>query len=924
MKEKKKKKNLKMIQLVSTVCLTLILFVGGILAVPPTPEAIEKWIAEGILEEKLASWRKIDSSHELEHATAEPRFILSSTATADAPDTLQLVVILIDFDDNPATVGDSAKFDSLLFSEDIVPSGSMTDFYTENSYGQVYVTGDVYGWYRADNDYSWYVGQNDGDNAGYLAAEAVWKADADGVDFRKYTGGVPGQFENLVVIHAGPGAETGAYGIWSHASSLPSIVNPDSVYFTRYTMQPETYNGGLSTVGVYCHEFGHTLGLPDYYDTDYDPPGSDGLGSWAVMAGGSWNGNGGDQPSHFCAYSKIWLGWVDPIYVLDTASNGTNSILRAEIPQVESEPVIYKLKNTAGSFYEYWLVENRQQVGFDAALPGSGLAIYHIDTWVSSNTDPDRYRNCLEEADGNWSLRYLTGVAAQAGDLWPGSTNNRDFTDFSWPNSKYNEGADTVSSQIGIWNISDSDSLMYADLEAVFTHPWPIFHDEDPVRFLDAAPDGDGDGVMEAGETITFFFRIENLMGQSFEPSARLTIDYPGITWITQEIAFGSALGTVLEFYGNEGGHGTPGPVPIQFTLPAELDAANVVCTLTVLSDATFNGLGTDGDFVSHMEFEAVLGQPGVLIVDDDNEGSSSEVYRSAVGHIGQAWGYWDKSTGSPTGADLTAYETVIWHTGDPITGGALTADDITALEGFLDDGGNLLLSSIHTAEQFSTTDPTFLSDYLHCGYLGYQYTPFFDGVDGKLISEGTSYQFDVAFMANLDRLEIIAPADTAFIFPMTGAISGLTYSGDNKVVFLAFPIEFIGDNITGRNTKDTLMSRIFTFFDSSPTGVNDDVVQTGLPGDFALSQNYPNPFNPSTEISYTIPSGRSVNTRLVVYNLLGREVTTLVDMVQAPGTYTASWNGTNNGGKKVSSGMYLYRLTHGDRSETRKMVLVK
>ena len=78
-----------MIQMVSTICLTLSLLVAGVMAVPPAPEAIEQWKAEGILEEKLAAWRLIDPSHDHEHATADPRYKLSANATADAPDTLQ-------------------------------------------------------------------------------------------------------------------------------------------------------------------------------------------------------------------------------------------------------------------------------------------------------------------------------------------------------------------------------------------------------------------------------------------------------------------------------------------------------------------------------------------------------------------------------------------------------------------------------------------------------------------------------------------------------------------------------------------------------------------------------------------------------------------------------------------------------------------
>ncbi len=916
-------------KLTCSVVLALVLFVTGALAVPPSPESVEQWKADGTLEENLAIWRKIDPPHYSDDLTAKPTFKLSADATADAPDTLQLIVILIDFFDHPASIGDSAKFDSLLFSEGVVPTGSMTDYYLENSYGKVFIKGDVYGWFRADKSYDYYVGLTSGQYAGELAANAVWKADSSGVDFRKYTGGVAGFHTGLVIIHAGCGAEAcspAADHIWSHQSSLPTTVDPDSVYLTEYTMQPEIYQGGLTTMGVFCHEYGHILGLPDYYDTDYDPPGSEGLGSWAVMAGGSWNGpRGGEQPSHFCAYSKIFLGYVEPIYVFDTASDGSHSIIQAPIPQVESEPVIYKIKNQTKSFYEYWLVENRQKVGFDASLPGEGLAIYHFDIRVANNGNPDRYRNCLEEADGDWSLRY-DGVRGESGDLWPGSTNNRDFMDFSWPNSRYNEidalsdDPDSVS-EVGVWNISDSDSLMFADLESRFTHPWPALIVSDSLRFSDAAPGGNGDGIMDAGETISFFFRVTNLMGQSFRPFGRLTVDHPDVIWVTQEVTFGASLGTVLDYYGNELGSSEP----IVFTLPADMEAANVTFTLTIESDAAYYPERV-GDFSTSFDFEEVFGIPSVLVVDDDNGADLSVSYKSGISGVGLAYRTWNKTGGSPSAADLTPYSTVVWHTGDPVAGGCLNVADVTALRGFLDGGGNLLLSSIHAVDSVSDFDSAFVRDYLHCSKIRDQFSMGLNGVDGQPLSEGTFYRFNVPFQSNLDHLEVYPPAQSAFTGFMTGTHC-LTYSGDYQLVLMTLPIEFIGDNYMGGNTRDTLLGRVFAFFDGTLTSIDDGITQTGLPGAFALSQNYPNPFNPATQISYTIPAGGSTGdarTQLVVYNVLGQDVKTLVDKVQAPGTYTVDWDGKNRAGDKVSSGMYMYRLVYGDLSETRKMVLVK
>ena len=101
----------------------------------------------------------------------------------------------------------------------------------------------------------------------------------------------------------------------------------------------------------------------------------------------------------------------------------------------------------------------------------------------------------------------------------------------------------------------------------------------------------------------------------------------------------------------------------------------------------------------------------------------------------------------------------------------------------------------------------------------------------------------------------------------------------------------------------------------SEITGVDD--ANTKLPNEFSLSQNYPNPFNPSTTISYELPISGFVN--LKIYDLLGREVATLVNKEQQKGNYQVSFDGS-----KLSSGVYYYRLQAGDFIQTKKMILIK
>ena len=94
------------------------------------------------------------------------------------------------------------------------------------------------------------------------------------------------------------------------------------------------------------------------------------------------------------------------------------------------------------------------------------------------------------------------------------------------------------------------------------------------------------------------------------------------------------------------------------------------------------------------------------------------------------------------------------------------------------------------------------------------------------------------------------------------------------------------------------------------------------LPQSFSLTQNYPNPFNPSTTIGYSVPANSHV--RLTIYNIRGQTIATLVDGVKPQGRYEETWNGTNEVGSQVASGVYFYRLETNQNTETKKMVLLK
>ena len=111
-------------------------------------------------------------------------------------------------------------------------------------------------------------------------------------------------------------------------------------------------------------------------------------------------------------------------------------------------------------------------------------------------------------------------------------------------------------------------------------------------------------------------------------------------------------------------------------------------------------------------------------------------------------------------------------------------------------------------------------------------------------------------------------------------------------------------------------------------TEVSGDERTDPLPEEYLLSQNYPNPFNPTTSIQYSVVSDQIIHhsplVTLKIFNLLGQEVRTLVNELQEPGYYTVTWNGQDRLGQDVPSGIYFYRLTGGEFTEIRRMVLMK
>ncbi len=354
----------------------------------------------------------------------------------------KVLVLLVDFPDKMYSVS-SDFFDALLYNRS---AGTLWDFYNKTSYGVLdLITNNScasIGWINASQNYDYYVNSNHGlsgeypKNAQRIVEEAVLLADQY-IDFSDYDNDGDGFVDALFVVHAGTGAEYSGSSsdIWSHAWSTFDPIRVDGVNVYRYAMTPEYWvNPGDMTIGVYAHELGHAaFGLPDLYDRDNT---SYGLGYWSLMSYGSWNGNNGSFPAFPEAWSRLMMGY------------GTSTTLNAPINNKE----ILNSANNSNQFFrinslsnvkEYFLIENKQPYSFDRYLPSSGLLVYHIDENIQSQNDKEwfpskdstkHYFVALEQADGLWELEKKINKG-NAGDPFPGTSNNTNFTNSSKPNS---------------------------------------------------------------------------------------------------------------------------------------------------------------------------------------------------------------------------------------------------------------------------------------------------------------------------------------------------------------------------------------------------------------------------------------------------------------------------------------------------------
>jgi M6 family metalloprotease-like protein len=297
--------------------------------------------------------------------------------------------------------------------------GTVANYYKEISYGAVSLQGDVVGWYHLNYSMVYYGRDctriDDSDCSGsptswWIARDAAAIAGRD-VNFSNY--------DYYVFVHSGVGEEsTGSKNkdnVWS-VSYLGGVwLRTKDKSIDKFDIVPELEAGGAVPIGVYTHEFGHLLGLPDLYNTS---TGLTIMGPWSLMDKGLWNGDPpGSSPAHMEAWSKIKLGWLDGS-LLAVANDGTIANYTIDATEVASEAVhVVEIPVSSGSPpTQYYLVEVREQVGFDKGLPASGVLITYVDEKV--------FIKKVSVIDAHPGVPGLANATWQVGQVFTDQKNN--------------------------------------------------------------------------------------------------------------------------------------------------------------------------------------------------------------------------------------------------------------------------------------------------------------------------------------------------------------------------------------------------------------------------------------------------------------------------------------------------------------------
>lgn len=344
-------------------------------------------------------------------ATGDAKYTYSSCAFPSKGEP-HSIVVLVEYQNVKFSMEDPhTYYNNYLNGENFTQfgaTGSCSKYFEDNSRGQFKVTFDLYGPITLKHDRKYYGGGPNDTYAHEMVIEAVDALD-EIVDFSQYDHNGDRLVDSIYIIYAGEGEANGGpkESVWPHSwelSEADQAKKVDGVYVDAYGCSNELYGSTPEGIGGFTHEFCHVMGLPDLYNTDnsydYTTP-----CSWDLLDGGSYN-NEGRTPPNLSAFELYSLGWMKPEEIIE---DGDYSL--------EPLDVSYKayMMTTREKEDEFFVVENRQQKGWDQFLPGHGMLVWHIDfdqkRWDDNivNNQRNHQNVILVRADNMADLQTATG-----------------------------------------------------------------------------------------------------------------------------------------------------------------------------------------------------------------------------------------------------------------------------------------------------------------------------------------------------------------------------------------------------------------------------------------------------------------------------------------------------------------------------------
>ena len=378
------------------------------------------------------------------------------------------LVILVNFTD-VAFETDKAEMDSMLTGKNytrdysyfyrgkkqsITSKGSAWQYFYDSSNGHYDPQFDVIGPVTVSKNMAYYgKNVNDFDAAPWTMVEEACQLVDDSVDFKQYDNDHDGYVDFVYVIYAGYGEADGGdkNTIWPHSywlltAGITLKVDGKCVDLYACGNEMDSRTNYHTGIGTFCHEFSHVLGLPDLYETTgYGTYKT--IGAWSILDYGPYN-NDGNTPPAYSAYEQFFMGWLMPRLIVDAENVELEELQASNSALLISSSDQHNLIGNDPKPTTFYLLENRQQVGWDEYLPGHGLMLtkvqYDYNKWINNtvNNSSNRMGVDLIEADGKKPSSSSNGYTGKAGDLFPaGATEYLGIT---------NHSIEDVSEQDGI------------------------------------------------------------------------------------------------------------------------------------------------------------------------------------------------------------------------------------------------------------------------------------------------------------------------------------------------------------------------------------------------------------------------------------------------------------------------------------------